>query len=106
MCVTIYTRSYITHFNHTTPDGNEEKGLWEHVHASNKYGWKDGQKKERVRARIKWLLVYIKRKTKRIKGIESLKRVILKQRNKRRKVSVKWRQVIVNTQMGFKDDQQ
>ena len=63
VCETTYTRSYITHFNHTAPYGDEERGLWEQVHASNKYGWKDGQKKERVRARIRWLRVCIKRKT-------------------------------------------
>lgn len=87
-----------------------EEGLWEQVHASNKYGWKDGQKKERVRARIRWLLVYIRRKTaKGIKGIgrrDSHWRGSSWERNKKRKESVKWRQVIFNTQMGFKDDQQ
>lgn len=60
MCIYRYTRSHKTHFNHTTPYGDEEKGLWEQVHAPNKYGWKDGQKKERVRASIRWLLVHIK----------------------------------------------
>lgn len=43
--------------------GRWEKGFWEQVHAPNKCGWKDGKKKERVKARIRWLLEYIKERT-------------------------------------------
>ena len=69
VCVDIYIRSYITHFNLTGPYGDEEKGYGSRcMHQISVHRKMD--KKRRVRVRIRWLPVYIKRKnTKRINGI-------------------------------------
>lgn len=43
----ICTGSYITHFNHTTPHGDEGTELREQVHPEDQSEWIDGQKQRR-----------------------------------------------------------
>lgn len=63
MCVCVgagvYTGSYITYFNHTTPYGDDVWEVWEQVHSSSKYGWKNDQIKGEKKG-LQVIVSYIK----------------------------------------------